>query len=149
MNRHETAAQMTILFFRIFAGRTGSACFISQRKKMNPRIGVAASRIITGIDHPSVFAISRPARNTRSVAARRKAPAKSNGFFSRGMCSTFGITKSAPRIPMIPIGMLMKKIQCHERYSAIIPPSPGPNARAAPPSVASIPAAIPFFSSGR
>ena len=34
-------------------------------------------------------------------------------------------------------------------YSAIIPPSPGPNARAAPPSVASIPAAIPFFSSGR
>ena len=149
MKRHETDAQITILFFRIFAGRTGSACFISHLRKINPRTGVIAIRIITGRDQPSVLAISRPARNTRSVAARRKAPLISNGFFSRGRCSTFGITKSAPRIPMIPIGMLMKKIQCHERYSAITPPSPGPKARAAPPSVASIPAAIPFLSSGR
>ncbi|OPX72178.1 MAG: hypothetical protein A4E39_01643 [Methanoregulaceae archaeon PtaB.Bin152] len=58
------------------------------------------------------------------------------------------MTRAPSRTAKIPIGTLMKKIQCQEAYCVSAPPTVGPIAVARAASVMMMPIAFPFFSIG-
>ena len=104
--------------------------------------------MLSTLVHPRTGPLSRK-RMIEAIAANiSHVPFQSNGFFS-GLVSDFGITVRARRIAAIPIGTLIRKIQCHERNAVRSPPSGGPNVKAIPPVVAITPIPSPRFPSGR
>jgi hypothetical protein len=79
---------------------------------------------------------------------RRSAPPISNDRAGASR-SSGGMTRAAKRIPIIPIGMLTRNIQCHERTSVMTPPIAGPAAKPMEAVAAMTPRAMPSMWAGR
>ena len=108
----------------------------------------AVTVIVAGFTQPSDA--TRSMRRTRAATAAnmRNVPIQSNGFFTGGVFGC-GIKVRAQMTAAIPMGIFKRNIQCHDKYSVMIPPSGGPKVRAIPPVVAMTPIPSPRFVSGR
>ena len=149
VSKYEVATELNFQFLKMRTFSRGLSDF--SEWMMNQIIDTAKTNPVTMLSmlvHPRTGPLSRN-RMIEAIAANiSHVPFQSNGFFS-GFVSGLGITARARIIAAIPIGTLIRKIQCQERNAVRSPPSGGPNVKAIPPVVAITPIPRPRFPSGR
>src|SRR4029077_20814344 len=103
-------------------------CFTESRPTRHPAMRYAAVGFQCAVWRPTS---SMPYTKLTHADALSTNPSQSNGLTLFSL--KFGMRREESAIPMIPSGTFRKKIQCHEKYVVIKPPTGGPTTGAISP----------------
>ena len=115
VRRYETETALNFQLVKILTFKSGlsdlSEWKINQRRDTAKTVPV---RILSTLVQPRTGPLSRKRIREAMAANISQVPFQSNGSFF-GLVSGFGMTARAKAIAAMPIGTLIKKIQCQER----------------------------------